>query len=179
MIDLILSNNAGVRVVYRTDLPNLTGDNFTVMEVIGLSDAEEALALGLPKIPTTVAALKAIALAKNLYFTAEPVGDKGVIAATEMYKSTLATPAVPTASAILATSMKIGFTAVPNATGYVLDRATNVGFTTGLVTTTVTGGLSSSQTGLTTATTYYFRVRATGTNYTTSANSAVLTQATS
>lgn len=79
----------------------------------------------------------------------------------------LAAPANFAASAVEATTMTLAWDAVTDATGYVLQRATDVGFTTG-VTTLYTGtDLTFDDSGLTTATTYYYRVRATKSGWTT------------
>lgn len=66
-----------------------------------------------------------------------------------------------TATAVGGTQVNLSWTAVPNATGYQLHRATNAGFSTNLVTSTPSG-TSVAATGLTSGTTYYFRIAATG-----------------
>lgn len=65
------------------------------------------------------------------------------------------------ATVISATQVNLSWTAVQNATGYQLQRATNTGFTTNLVTSSPSG-TTASATGLTSGTTYYFRVAAVG-----------------
>ncbi len=55
--------------------------------------------------------------------------------------------------------VSLSWTSVANATSYQVQRATNAGFTTGVVNSTVIGS-SFSDTGLTTNTAYYFRVLA-------------------
>ena len=51
--ELILTNNADVRVVYKTDLPKgATKGNLTIMEIVGMSDAEIALGLDFQLLPT-------------------------------------------------------------------------------------------------------------------------------
>ena len=68
-------------------------------------------------------------------------------------------------AAAASSSTQVGLTWADNSTnedGFELDRATNSAFTTGLVTATLSANTTSrTVTGLTAATTYYFRVRAT------------------
>jgi hypothetical protein len=59
------------------------------------------------------------------------------------------------------TTLTIDWTAVDNADGYVLQRATNAGFTAGLATLYTGALLTFGDTGRTAATTYYYRVKAT------------------
>ena len=63
------------------------------------------------------------------------------------------------------TEMVINWGAIPNATNYVIQRATDSGFTTGL--TEVYNGalLTDTDTGLTNGTTYYYRGKAQGKGY--------------
>jgi hypothetical protein len=59
---------------------------------------------------------------------------------------------------------------VTNATGYVVDRATNSGFTTGVALAIYSGSTSGyTDTGRTNGTQYFYRVRATGSGYADSA----------
>jgi hypothetical protein len=68
-----------------------------------------------------------------------------------------------------ATQITLNWTKTPRATGYSIDRATNSGFTAGLVNTVVGDVATLVVTGLTTGTTYYFRIKATAANATDSA----------
>jgi len=91
----------------------------------------------------------------------------------------LNTPTNFTATAASQTQINLAWDAVANATGYVVDRATNSSFTTGLVSGIYSGsGTSYNNTGLTAGTTYYFRVLATAAGYTDSnyATSSATTQ---
>lgn len=92
--------------------------------------------------------------------------------------SSLAAPATLVASSVATTSMTLTWAAVTGATGYILERATASNFGTGLTTAYTGSALTTSVTGLTTGTTYYFRVRATAPGYT-GLNSTTTTQATS
>jgi hypothetical protein len=87
------------------------------------------------------------------------VGSSKIISATTL--ANIAAPATFVASAVTSTSMTLTWAAVPTATGYIVERATNAGFTAGLTTQYTGALLTTNVTGLTTATTYYFRVRAT------------------
>lgn len=77
------------------------------------------------------------------------------------HQTQVATAGAPTLTATTAssTSIALSWTAVNNATSYQLQRATNSGFTTGLNTSSQSG-TSVNATGLTTGTTYYFRIAA-------------------
>jgi len=68
---------------------------------------------------------------------------------------------VATAGGTPTTQIQLDWSAVAKATGYVVERSTASNFTTGL--TTVYSGplLTYLNTGLTTATLYYYRIRAT------------------
>lgn len=62
-----------------------------------------------------------------------------------------------TATPISSSQINLSWTAIPNATSYQLQRATDSGFTTGL-TSSSPSTTTTSATGLTYGTTYYFRV---------------------
>lgn len=84
----------------------------------------------------------------------------------------LAQPASFTATPAGTTQINLSWAAVTNATGYVVDRATNSGFTTGVSLAIYSGsGTSYNNTGLSPSTTYYYRIRATAAGYTDSAYS--------
>lgn len=89
------------------------------------------------------------------------------ISTIETALATLGAPTL-TSGAIAATTAVVNWAAIDGATDYVLQKATNAGFTTG-VTTVYTGALlTATATGLTTATNYWFRAVATGVGFTTS-----------
>ncbi|WP_400190661.1 hypothetical protein [Hymenobacter sp. B81] len=69
--------------------------------------------------------------------------------------------ATPLSSASVGTS----WNAATNAAGYVVERATNAGFTTGLTQVYAGTALSYTDTGLTASTGYYYRVKAAGTGF--------------
>ena len=79
------------------------------------------------------------------------------------HKTQVATSGTPTLTATVAstTSIALSWTAISNAASYQLQRATNSGFTTGLNTSSQSG-TSVTASGLTTGTTYYFRIAAIG-----------------
>lgn len=78
----------------------------------------------------------------------------------------LSTPSGFTASPASSTQINLSWSAVANATSYVIDRATNSGFTTGVTLAIYnSSGTSFNNTGLTASTTYYYRIRAVGSGY--------------
>jgi hypothetical protein len=79
----------------------------------------------------------------------------------------LNTPTNFTATPTSTTQINLAWDAVASATGYVVDRATNSGFTTGVALGIYnSSGTSYNNTGLTASTTYYYRVRAIAAGYT-------------
>lgn len=79
----------------------------------------------------------------------------------------LNTPTSFTATPTSTTQINLAWNAVASATGYVVDRATNSGFTTGVTLGIYnSSGTSYNNTGLTASTTYYYRVRAIAAGYT-------------
>lgn len=79
----------------------------------------------------------------------------------------LATPASLTPTVISSTEIDLAWASVVSATGYVLDRATDAGFTTGVALAIYSStGTAFNNTGLTASTHYYYRVRATAAGFT-------------
>lgn len=76
------------------------------------------------------------------------------------YGEQLDAPGNFTASVISNTQIDLDWDASANADNYVLQRATDAAFTTGLTTVYNGSGTSYSNTGLTSATHYYYRVKA-------------------
>lgn len=113
------------------------------------------------------------------YFQVTASGTDKVSSSSSIIKvsTQLAAPGSFTASAVTATTMTLTWNAVTGASGYLVERATNAGFSTGLTTVYTGTALTTPVTGLTTGTTYYFRVKATSTNFT--GAYSTLTQATS
>jgi len=80
--------------------------------------------------------------------------------------SQLAAPGSFTATPASSTQINLSWNASPNSTNYVVDRATNVGFTTGVTLGIYSGsGTSYNNTGLTASTQYFYRLRATAAGY--------------
>lgn len=179
-----ISPNGLVNIEFKTDILGWnqgTGD-FTIMEVrnkaASLTTEAEYLMNAFPRNKTSWAAMEAYAVANSLRIEITELG-----AATQTAQVgntvTLAAPTAPDGTVNSATQVTVVWTKTPGATGYIVERATNVGFTTGLVAFTVGGVATKAVTGLTTATQYWFRVRATAPYATTSANSTTVTKTTS
>lgn len=81
-----------------------------------------------------------------------------------------ATLSIPVLTAIpfSSTVVNLSWTSVPHATSYFIERATNSGFTVGLTSIYSSNALLFSDTGLTTATNYYYRITAMAFAYTNS-----------
>jgi len=62
--------NSSINVSFRTNLINSTDDNFTVVGVDGLSDAEVHFGFNFRQLPTTLAAFKEFARVNFLKLTA-------------------------------------------------------------------------------------------------------------
>lgn len=160
-------------VVFRTDYigPDFASGNFTICDILGINtDAEAALFASWQKIKYTIGDLKVFAAANGLSIKAIKIGAPGAAAGTELGDGPkLNIPATLTTTVVSATRIDVAWTAgVGNPSGvtYVLDRATNAGFTTGVALAIYSNtGLAFSNTGLTTATHYYYRLRATKTGY--------------
>jgi prepilin-type N-terminal cleavage/methylation domain-containing protein len=88
-------------------------------------------------------------------------GTGNVITLVSRHQVQIASAGAPTITAQVAsnTQMNISWTTVSGATSYKLQRATNTGFTTGLIETSNSGSTASA-TGLAPGATYYFRIAA-------------------
>jgi hypothetical protein len=84
----------------------------------------------------------------------------------------LAAPGSFTATAASQSQINLSWATSPNATAYIVDRATNSGFTTGVALAIYSGsGTSYNDTGRTASTQYFYRIRATASGYTDSSYS--------
>lgn len=164
MVDFLFANSAGVTLFsFRTDAPKLTQmDTFTILDITGATtDAEKALVQQAYKqgLSYTLAELKAFAVANSLNMVAFEQG--GAYGTQGIQQMPLATVGTVTPTVDSATQITLDWTGITNAAGYIVERATNAGFTTGLTSTTIYGNTPTLVvTGLTTATAYYFRVTA-------------------
>jgi len=181
MTDFQFKNSTTVLFTLRTDAMMGRVDNFTILDIIDMGTDEElkmatqALRRGLT---CTLQQLVTIATNNSLVLKSIVANTEAVPAAVARYTPTLPTVGTVTPTVDSATKVTCDWPDVVNATGYIIERATNVGFTTGVVAFTSTASVFQV-TGLTTATQYWFRVRATATDYTTGANSATATETTS
>jgi len=106
---------------------------------------------------STDCATGASCLSWTLKYTDETTGTVKTI--TSRHNTLIATSGATTltATAISFTQINLNWTAVTNAASYQLQQASNSSFTTGLVTSTMSG-TSTSVTGLPQGTLYYFRI---------------------
>lgn len=70
----IYNDDLGVDVKYKTDLVVDGQNNFTVMEVQGLDDAEKSLGISFQQLPYSVAAFKAFCEEHGFGLTAQFIG---------------------------------------------------------------------------------------------------------
>lgn len=186
MVDYVFTDNSGNVVKVRTDAVDTNINNFTVLEVNDQPGGISGVAAALQKIigkkldiGTTggdlstggsLAYFIALATALSMTLTAYPVG-AAVSTPVVKLAPTLGTPVLTGATGTGAAGTDhMTWVAVPNATNYVLDRATNVGFTTGVTLGVYSGPLLVfNDSGLTAATQYFYRLRAQGAGYTDSA----------
>jgi hypothetical protein len=198
MVDYIFTDNSGNRVKVRTDAVDTNTNNFTILEVndqpggfaalstalqilFGSTSLQEMQAgAGGGSVPNaqvvSIGYLIALAVTVGMILTAYPVGS-AVTTPVVVSNGGLGVPTLTAATGSGATGTTAeSWTAVPNATNYVLDRATNSAFTTGVTLARYSGPLLVfNDSGLTGATVYYYRIRAQGTGYADSAESPVQT----
>lgn len=175
MIDYQFYNGAAaatqIDVIFRTDA-NPTDLRFTIQEIKQRDNNTEDLLLQQTyKVGDVVteANLIAFAIANSLNLVKQVQG--GSVALTFPNQIQLATPGAP-ATVGGAGQVQFNWAAVTNAKRYVVDRATNVGFSTGVTLGIYDGPLLTfTNTGLAPGT-YYFRVRAITPNYLDSATTA-------
>lgn len=177
MTDFQFLNPAGtIDVTFRTDFIGAAsaitgGENITVCDILDASaDDEKALFANWQKIKYTISQLKTFATDNGLKLIATPVSKPGV-ATADLATVTLAVPTSLAGTVNSATQVTLTWTKNANATGYVLTRATDSGFTANVVNTTLGDVATKVVTGLTTATTYYWKLKATAPN----ANDSVYT----
>lgn len=171
-----LSPDGAVNVTLRTDYIGAAagitgGENVTVHDITGLSSDTDHVFVNLQKIKYAISDFKTLASANDMKLTAMPISKPGVSNAVLSIMQ-LAAPTGFTATAASATTINLAWTKSPKATGYIIERATNVGFTANLVEVAVGDVAVLAVTGLTAETQYFFRIKATAPNATTSATAA-------
>lgn len=178
-------------VEFTTDLIGYAAgsDNLTVCQVVDNSDTIAALGNDAPDayVPnaTTQSLLNAFqngqkysksldlvayAVTNSLTLTAHELGRETEAAGeTSANAATLAAPTGFLGTVNSATQITLNWTKSAGATGYSIDRATAVDFSTGLVNTIVGDVALKVVTGLTTGTHYWFRIKAQKAGFTDSA----------
>lgn len=174
MVDYILGNNSGVLVTIRTDAVDQSLNFFTIAQIIGLDNAAAQLAFNSLRIGQVIdkKTLLAVANANSFNMVGNYIGSN--VAPVTHVQQTLPTPGTFTATPVSGGKMNLLWVHPSNGQQVVIDRATNVGFTTGVTLNRYTGSSTTFQdTGLTAATTYYYRLRSKGTLYADSAYATV------
>lgn len=160
MVTIVFFDSSTTNVRMRTDIAKLpvNGDGtFTVQKLEGVVTAGEVAIFGSINIGKiyTIGEMRTLATTNNLQISMSEESDLNIVA--------LAAPGSFAATVDSATEISLAWTASAGASGYILQRATNSGFTTGLVTTQLAASaVAKAVTGLTTATHYYFRIKAIG-----------------
>lgn len=168
-----LSPDGAVDVTLRTDFIGAAadiagGENVTVHDIIGLDTDTNHIFAGFQKIKYSINDFKAFAETNAMKLVTIPISKPG-IATADLKVPTLDAPGTFVATADSATQITLTWVKSAGATGYVVDRATDAGFTANLVSSTLGDVATLAVTGLTTATQYYFRIKATAPNATASA----------
>jgi hypothetical protein len=125
-------------------------ENFTVCQILGTDGTTGKVVLGtFNKVKHSVSELAAFAVTNSLILTAY-----------EVNKNQTSLPAPTGVAGTVDSAVQVTITWVKSAraNGYIVRRATNVGFTTGVVDFTVGDVATKAVTGLTTATAYWFKV---------------------
>lgn len=178
MLDFQFRDNNTVGFTLRTDGNSLNDGQFTIQDFIEENTTEAGIIgrnFWLGKVVTQQDLVT--------FSTNKTLGLVAVVRNQAQSQTVLlANPAVaaPTFSSVTSTGMTVNCPALAGqVAGYQIDRATNSGFTTGLTQTSISGTNTSAITGLTTATTYYYRIRAVLTDGSVGLNSATASQITS
>jgi hypothetical protein len=184
MVDYIFNDGQGHFIPIRTDAVNTGTNNFTIVSHPGPIAPNSPLDLlptsirilfgrFLDKLATTKKDMIALAVTVGMNLVCIEIGGPSNAAAPVILSSqTLGTPGsfVAATGSGAAGTLALTWAAVTNANNYILDRATNVGFTTGVTLGVYNGPLLLfGDSGLTPSTAYFYRLRAQGTNYTDSA----------
>lgn len=172
MTDFIFQSADGTtNVILRTDLISAvpSTENLTVCDIYGLPDGDpNNFFANIQKIKYGVGDLVQLAITNSLQLVAQPI-NKPDSSPTTLQAALLAAPTgfAPTVNS--ATQITLNWTKTPGATGYVLTRSTSPTFASGNTNFTLGDVATKVDTGLTTATHYYYRIKATKTGATDSA----------
>jgi hypothetical protein len=93
---LRFTDGASINVDFVVDLLGNNTGNLTVMEIKGLDTAEEALMIGFKKIPSSLDAFKAFAVANNLLLTKHDQAGSATVGGQTTTTTTTAAPTTTT-----------------------------------------------------------------------------------
>lgn len=154
----------------RTDFIPATSDlstgNVTVCDIYVKADPSN-LSVNWQKLDYSISAFSAFATANGLSLVATPIGGQNADEPGPQVITgpTLAAPGSFAAASTITGENDLSWTVSANATGYQIDRATDAGFTANValnIAPALTGSSTSfSDTGRTSSTTYYYRIKAT------------------
>jgi len=141
----------------RTDFIGATPstENLTVCEIIVKADPSHYADI-FQKIKYGVGDLKQFAIDNSLALTSEQIAKPGIAAINQV----LGAPTGFSVTVNSATQITANWTKSPGATGYILTRSTSSTFASGNTVFTLGDVATKVDTGLTTATHYYYRIQA-------------------
>lgn len=145
---------------------DLTTGNVTVQDILVALDPNHYVS-AFQKLPYAISVFSAFATTNSLTLIATPIGGPN---ADEPAQAVITGPQLPTPGSFAAAStvagrMDLSWTVSANAQHYQIDRALDAGFTTGValdIAPALVGASTSFQdTGRTSSTTYFYRIKAT------------------
>lgn len=164
-----VSPDGSITATAKTDLINpsaTSSNNFTIMHLVGDQDSamEQTIFGALKKVATNIQNIITFAIANNLKVTMQSIGNptKVIVPAIPLVIQLPGSVAGFAGTAAAGGIINLAWTALAGANNYVVERASNVGFTAGVVEVYNGPLLVKQLTGLTNSTQYFFRIKAKG-----------------